>query len=141
VSFLPVYLDASAILKLVVVERESDALAEELGRWPDRVSSSIVRVEVHRALHRTGLWKSRRGAADAVLDSLTLIAVDQQVLGRAATFKNPQLRALDAIHLAAALSIGDDPAAFITYDARLARAAELERLPVLHPGVQTLSRP
>ena len=140
-SFLPVYLDASAILKLVVVERESDALATELERWPDRVSSSIVRVEVHRALHRTGLWRSLRGAADAVLDGFTLIRMDEQVLGRAAMFRNPQLRALDAIHLAAALSIGDDPAAFITYDARLARAAALERLPVLHPGVQTLSRP
>ena len=76
-----------------------------------------------------------------MLDGLALVRVDEQVLGRAAMFRNPQLRALDAIHLAAALSIGDDPAAFITYDARLARAAEMERLTVLHPGVQRLIRP
>ena len=139
-SFLPVYLDASALLKLVVVERESTELAAELNRWPDRVSASIVRVEVHRALHRAGLSKSLHSAADTVLDGLILIRVDEPLLGRAAMFRNPQLRALDAIHLAAALSIGDDPAAFITYDARLARAAELERLTVLHPGVQKLVR-
>ncbi len=139
-SFLPVYLDASALLKLVVVERESNALAAELERWPDRVSASIVRVEIHRALHRAGLSKSLHDAADAVLEGLTLMRVDEHVLGRAATFRNPQLRALDAIHLAAALSIGDDPAAFITYDAKLARAAELEQLTVLHPGVQRLLR-
>jgi uncharacterized protein len=141
VSFLPVYLDASALLKLVVVERESDALAAELERWPDRVSASIVRVEVHRALHRVGLPKSVHEAADAVLDGLILIRLDEHVLSRAATFRNPQLRALDAIHLASALSVGDDPAAFITYDARLARAAELERLTVVHPGVRSLVRP
>jgi predicted nucleic acid-binding protein len=49
------------------------------------------------------------------------------------------MRSLDAIQLAAALSIGDDPEGFVTYDARLARAARQEGLTVLHPGVKTLT--
>ena len=35
---------------------------------------------------------------------------------------------------ATALSLGDDPDAFITYDARLAGAARSQRLRVLQPG-------
>ena len=138
-SFLPVYLDASALLKLIVPERESGALAAELEQWPDRVSAAIVRVEVLRALRRDGRSKAVHQTAEAVLDGLVLIRIDEPVLLRAAGFKNPRLRALDAIHLAAALAIGDDPEAFITYDAKLARAAVEERLTVRHPGVRRLA--
>ncbi len=137
-SFLPVYLDASAIVKLVVPERETDALWSDLGRWPDRVSSALVVVEVHRALRRAGASRAVRARADAVLSGLVLIRIDDLVLSRAASFKDPILRALDAIHLAAALSLGDDPDAFITYDGRLAIAAQKQRLRVRHPGVDRL---
>ena len=67
-----------------------------------------------------------------------LVRMDDPVLARAAAFEDPNLRALDAIHLATALSIGDDPDAFVTYDTRLAMAAQKQRLPVLHPGVDRL---
>jgi predicted nucleic acid-binding protein len=49
------------------------------------------------------------------------------------------LRALDAIHLATALSLGDDPETFIVYDATLAKAAARQRLQVAHPGATRLS--
>lgn len=137
-SFLPVYLDASALLKLIVAESESEVLAAALGRWPDRVAASIVRVEVHRALKRSGHTRAVLHRADAILDGLVLIRVDDTVIARAASLKNVQLRALDALHLAAALSIGDEPEAFVTYDARLAAAARTEGLVVLHPGVERL---
>jgi predicted nucleic acid-binding protein len=138
VNFVPVYFDASALLKLVVVEAETDALMTAVDRWPDRVSASIVRVEVHRALRRLVQPKSVLERADAMLEGLVLLRIDAPVLTRAATLRNPHLRALDAIHLAAALSLGDDPAAFVTYDARLASAAKSEGLTVLHPGVERL---
>jgi predicted nucleic acid-binding protein len=64
--------------------------------------------------------------------------VDEPVLRRAASFTDSALRALDAIHLATALSLGDDPDALITYDIRLARAARTQKLPVVHPGVARL---
>jgi predicted nucleic acid-binding protein len=138
VNFLPVYLDSSAIVKLIVEEPESIALRSTLKRWPDRVSAALARVEVHRALRRAGKSKAAHARAVAVLDSLVLIRLDESILSRAAAFTQPQMRSLDAIHLAAALAIGDEPDALITYDGRLARAARDEGLTVLHPGATAL---
>ena len=138
-NFLPVYLDSSAIIKLIIREPETDALADALQRWPDRVSAALARVEVHRALRRAGRPKAAHVRADTVLDALVLIRLDEPVLARAAAFTTPQMRSLDAIHLAAALTIGDDPDALITYDVRLARVAAQEGLTVLHPGVDRLT--
>ncbi len=137
-SFLPVYLDSSAILKLVWPEAETNALRAALERWPDRVSSVLARVEVNRALHRTAAPLAIRARGDAVLAAMVLINIDDGVLARASSFTDPLLRSIDAMHLAAALSIGDDPEAFVTYDDRLARAAVRQRLTVLHPGVTRL---
>ena len=138
-SFLPAYFDTSAIVKLVVVEPESDALVRALARWPDRVSSALARVEVHRALWRAGASRAVHARADAVLSALVLVRPDEPVLSQASSFKDPHLRALDAIHLATALTLGDDPDAFITYDARLASAAAKLRLTVQHPGIKKLA--
>jgi predicted nucleic acid-binding protein len=138
VSFLPVYLDTSAIVKLVVPERETDALVAALARWPDRVSSVVARIELHRALWRARVSRPIRARADAVLSALVLVHLDESVTSRASSFKDQALRSLDAIHLATALSLGDDPGAFVTYDARLAAAARKRRLNVLHPGVDRL---
>lgn len=55
------------------------------------------------------------------------------------TGATPSQRALDAIHLATALSMGDDREAFIVYEARLGRAAAKQRLEVAHPGATRLS--
>jgi predicted nucleic acid-binding protein len=134
VSNLPVYLDSSAIVKLVVPEAETEALVNELERWPDRVSAALAHVEVHRALRRTRQPRSAHARADAVLATIGLIRLDPPVLSRAAQFASPEMRSLDAIHVAAALTIGDDPEAFITYDARQAKAAAAEGLNVLQPG-------
>ena len=138
-TFLPVYLDTSAIVKLIVTERETEALRSALGRWPDRVSAALAGVEVHRALWRAGASRALRARANAVIEGLVLIRLDEPILARAASFKHPRLRALDAIHLAAALTLGDDPDAFITYDVRLAQAADQRGLRVLHPGVDRLA--
>ena len=137
-NYLPAYLDTSAIVKLVVVERETDDLLEALARWPDRVSSALAVVEVHRALRRINASASQVARADAILDGLVLLRLDDAMLAKAGALEARELRSLDAIHLAAALTLGDDPAAFITYDARLARAAERLRLPVVHPGADSL---
>ena len=137
-TFLPVYLDSSAILKLIVEEPETHALLSALERWPDRISAALARVEVHRALRRAGKPKAAHARAEAVLDSLVLIRLDESILSRAAAFTQPQMRSLDAIHLAAALAIGDEPDAVITYDGRLAQAAREEGLTVLHPGAKAV---
>jgi predicted nucleic acid-binding protein len=106
---------------------------ERTTRW-----RHLAGVEVHRALRRVGASRAVRTRAEAVLSGLVLVRIDEPVLSRASSFKDPILRALDAIHLATALSLGDEPDAFITYDARLARAAAKQRLRVQHPGVDRL---
>jgi predicted nucleic acid-binding protein len=133
-NWLPVYLDSSAILKLIVPERESPALEAALARWPDWVSSRIAAVECRRALRRGGAGKTIRARADLVLSSLTLIHLDEQVLRLAETIGSSTLRTLDAVHLATGLSLGDLPEAFVTYDRRLADAARPAGLHLLRPG-------
>jgi uncharacterized protein len=52
----------------------------------------------------------------------------------AAKLEPPSLRTLDAVHLASALSLGDDLGAFVAYDRRLAEAAEAAGIEVLAPA-------
>ena len=72
--------------------------------------------------------------ADAMFEAMDIIALDRGVLELAARLKDPLLRSLDAIHLSCALSIGDVPEAFVTYDARLASAARRLKITVVAPG-------
>lgn len=137
-SLLPVYLDTSAILKLIVSEPESEPLLRALESRPDRVSSVLAVVESHRALRRLRASRDVRDRAIAVLSAVVLVRVDDAIVERASTFADATLRALDAVHLATALSLGDDPDAVFTYDRRLARAAAREGLAVRHPGVARL---
>ena len=135
-SFRPVYLDSSALLKLVLPERETVALREALAAWPDWVSSWLSAIECRRAVRRARGNTSERARMDHVLASCTLLRVEEPALRLAETIGPTELRSLDAIHLACAMSIGDFPEAFVTYDGRLASAAREIGLNVLSPGVQ-----
>lgn len=126
------YLDSSALVKLVVPEAESVPLLTELERWPQHASSVIAEVEIHRAALRVG---QPREYADAVLQRLSRVALDGAVREPAQRVGSSFLRALDAIHLATALSLGDDLGAFCCYDRRLAADAEAAGLTVLSPGL------
>jgi predicted nucleic acid-binding protein len=133
-SFLPVYLDSSALLKLILPEKESAALEAHLAPWPDWISSELCAVECRRTLLRIGAPPSAVRRADHVLAATTLLRFDTALMTLAERVGPPLVRSLDAIHLAAALSIGDYPEAFITYDDRLAEAARALDLTVLQPG-------
>lgn len=133
-NFLPVYLDSSALMKLILPEEESVALERSLEHWPDWVSSELAAVECRRTLRRISAPAAASRRADGVLRTTTLIRLDAGVIRLAEHVGPPMIRSLDAIHLAAALSIGDYPEAFITYDARLAAAARTLKLNVLQPG-------
>lgn len=109
-------------------------MAQTLQRWPDWVTSGIAAVECRRAMKRGRASAAVSRRAEAVLDRLTLIKVDEPVLRLASQIGSPVLRSLDAVHLATAMSMGDDPAAFVTYDDRLAVAARVLKLQVLQPG-------
>ena len=126
------YLDSSALVKLVVPERESASLLIELERWPQHASSVIAEVEVHRAALRAS---RPRDDADAVLERLTRISLDDSLRESARRVGSSLLRTLDAIHLATALSLGDDLGAFCCYDRRLIADAAAAGLDVLAPGL------
>ena len=133
-TFLPVYLDSSALLKLMLPEPESAALEQELQHWADWLSSALAAIECRRTLKRIHAPAAVIDRARCVLEMTTLLRLDEAVLRLAEDVGSPALRSLDAIHLASALSIGDFPEAFITYDDRLAAAAKKLKLRVIQPG-------
>jgi uncharacterized protein len=129
-----IYLDSCAAIKLVVPEPESAVLVDWLTARETEVimSSGLVRVELHRALHRIGATDAVRVQVEQLLDGLHLRPIDA-VLAQAARLDGPHLRSLDAIHLATALST-DVPPTFVTYDTRLAEHASSAGLTVTAPG-------
>jgi len=121
---LKLYLDSSALVKLVQRESESDALRDFITdhKSDTLVTSALARVEVVRAVwgggHRA-IEQARRQLA-----RLDQIVLGSALLDRAAgLMPEVQLRSLDAIHLAAAQTAGDDLRAVVTYDRRMADAA------------------
>jgi len=125
------YLDASACVKLVAPEPESDALVEYLRDHGEQASSVVVDVEVSRASARLG--PIAREGARLLLGTLTLVPMTTEVRTLARTLPPPALRALDAIHLATALVLGSDLAVFVAYDRRLLDAAADAGLTVASP--------
>jgi predicted nucleic acid-binding protein len=128
------YLDSSALVKLVLPEAESVALLESLAAWPERVSSELARVEVMRAARRASAGPTAERRAEEILAGLHLLKIDSDILGRASRLGPPTLRSLDAIHLASALSLGDDLGAIAVYDTGLTAAAAANGMEILAPG-------
>jgi predicted nucleic acid-binding protein len=126
-----IYLDSSALVKLVVREPESAALRGYLRADPERASCALARVEVIRAVRPQGPAAVAR--ARRLLRRLDLLALDDELLDRAAALDRAVLRSLDAIHLAAAQTLTDAITAVVTYDHRMAAAAAALGLPVVAP--------
>lgn len=128
---MPDYLDTSAFIKLVRGEPESRALRMELASGDARVSSGILLVEARRVAARYGVIALTR--ARAALATVTLLPIDDAVLESAASLNPPELRSLDALHLAGALSVADELDRMYCYDLRLATAAVSHGLDVRAP--------
>lgn len=126
-----VYLDSSALVKLVVMESESAALQRELRGEPARASCALARVEVVRAVRPHGAVAVAR--ARRLLRRLDLVQLDEELLDAAAVLDGGLMRTLDAIHLAAAQLLGDDLTNVITYDQRMTAAAKALGLTVSAP--------
>jgi predicted nucleic acid-binding protein len=129
---VPDYLDTSAFLKLVVPEAESAALRTDVSSGGDLVSSALLLVEGRRAAARYGPRALQR--AEAGIAAVTLLALDEAVLERAAVLEPPTPRSLDALHLASALDLGGDLGRFYCYDERLSAAARELGIDVRTPG-------
>ncbi len=127
------YVDASAVVKLVLREAESNALREFLMAQPSPLTSRIATVEVRRAIGRA-TEAPYEDALAAVWDRVEIIELDTAIADAAALVAPRSIRSLDAIHLASALAVADELQAFVTYDVRLAEAAVSSGLPVESPG-------
>lgn len=128
-----VYVDSSALIKLVLDEPESLALATFLESWPVRVSSALARVEVLRIAARVQDPSVEREAR-RVLNALHLVRMDDGVVASATTIGLARLRSLDAIHLATAQLFGHHLAGMVIYDRRLAAAARDQGIAVWAPA-------
>jgi predicted nucleic acid-binding protein len=114
----PIYLDASAWLKLYLPEGDSDALNEDLAGHLDVVVGSVRRGMI--AAVRTGRF--------------TLAELTPAVHRRAEEMREPRLRAADALHVALALSVR--AALMVSYDRRLRAAAEAHGLALYPPAAR-----
>jgi uncharacterized protein len=118
------YLDSAAVVKLVHSEPESETLRAWLAERAETgwVSSVLVEVESFRALARHSPGAISR--LPSVLDLIEMVEIDPAVRIAAHTVALASVRSLDAIHLATAMRLGEQLTSFVTYDKRLADAAE-----------------
>jgi predicted nucleic acid-binding protein len=140
----PIYLDASALVKLLVPEADSDALNKELAGLTDVIVSDLALTEVASALGRRVREQrlSREDARRIYREASKLRAASRQaeltppVHRRAErlmlTLPMP-LRALDALHLATALDAA--AATVVTFDEHLRHAAGSQGLFVAPPAL------
>lgn len=132
-----VYLDSCAAIKLFKDEVESDALEDWLVQQSSarQITSYLTRTELRRGLHAMAAGPATHQRADHWLQRCAHVAMPAAVLDQAgALAPGTRLRSLDAIHVAAALSLGAALAYFVSYDKRLLAAAEEHGLPVAAPS-------
>jgi predicted nucleic acid-binding protein len=131
------YADTSALVKLVRRERETNALLTYLD-GADLVSSELVLTEIPRAIRRAAaldpsfLLEPLLSRSGELIDALALRPVDCHILLGAGALAEPALRALDAIHIASAVSLSPVDA-FVSYDDRQTAAARLAGLRTMTP--------
>jgi uncharacterized protein len=127
-----VYVDTSAIGRILFEEPDAPAIRLGLDAFDERLSSRLIQVELRRLALRAGL--AHRG--DALLDGIDLISLDDVVLGAAETIEPHNVGTLDAIHLATARRLHADNLldAVMTFDTRLAEGARHHGISVVAPA-------
>ena len=128
-----IYLDTSAFVKLIRGEPATPALQGFLIQHAGTtlVSSTLLVVEARRAVLREAPDQLAR--TDLLLTRVDQVDVTRAILEAASRLPDPALRSLDAIHLATALQLQPGLETLVTYDSRLAVAADRQGLPVATP--------
>jgi len=132
------YADASALVKLVREEPESDPLRTYLAD-ADIVTSELSVTEIPRAVRRAAAHDPELPLdllierTEELLEAIALRPLDRPLLAAAGALVEPALRALDAVHVASAVDL-ESVDAFVTYDERQAAAARLAGLRTVAPG-------
>ena len=126
------YVDASALVKLFKAERETEAFRTALADWPVQVANELITVEAICTARRLG-GQDALQRARATLEQINLIPLTPEIVELATGAHSPPLRAMDAIHLATALTMREDLGAIFVYDSDLHAAAGANSLNPLAP--------
>jgi hypothetical protein len=140
----PIYLDASALVKLFVPEQGSDALNEALAGLSDVIVSDLALTEVASALSRRAREQrlTRQEGQRLYREASKLLASSHHAELTPPVHRRAErlmlslpipLRALDALHLATALDAG--AVTVVTFDPRLRDAVTSQGLFVAPPSV------
>jgi predicted nucleic acid-binding protein len=126
-----VYLDTSALGRVLLGEPDAAAVLRELGRFDQHLASRLLRIE----LRRLALRHDQLEAANQLLAAVALIPLEEALLTNAETVPPPTVTTLDAIHLVTALRLAEADLldTVMTYDKRLASSARQHGLTVLTP--------
>lgn len=127
------YIDSSAILKLLISEKESIALVAFLDA---PVKTSVIsRVEVIRSLNRISPEKIAEG--QAALSRFEMTPVSSPILMLAENFPvSITLKSLDAIHVATVIFLDKLVEGIITYDKAMIKNAKELGIKVVSPGMK-----
>lgn len=127
------YIDSSAILKLLISEKESIALVAFLDA---PVKTSIIsRVEVIRSLNRISPEKIAEG--QVALSRFEMTPVSSPILMLAENFPvSITLKSLDAIHVATVIFLDKLVEGIITYDKAMIKNAKELGIKVVSPGMK-----
>ena len=127
-----VYLDTSAVGRVLLGEPDAPAVLRELTRFEQHVASRLLRIELRRLALRHGLLET----AAELLAAVALVPLEQAILDSAETLLPPSVGTLDAIHLVTALRLAEAGVldTIITYDTRLADGARHHGLTVVSPA-------
>ena len=130
---MTVYLDTSALAKLVVAEDESPHLRRWMceRRYVPLVTNSIGVVELRRLAARIN--QQTLSTAVRLLARISVVDLTPDALTLAAEIPPPEVRTLDALHVASAALVSDLDFV-VTYDGRMVTAATAFGLPVVTPG-------
>ncbi len=129
---LSVYVDTSALGRVLLDTSEAPSIQRDLGRFDQRVASRLLRIEIHRVALRESLLD----AVDPMLADISLIPLDEEILTTAETVRPTTVATLDAIHLATAVRLAGQGEldALMTYDKQLAAGAREHGITVLSPS-------
>jgi predicted nucleic acid-binding protein len=127
-----VYLDTSALGRVLLDEPDTPAIRRALDRFNQHVSSRLLRVELHRLGRREGM----SDYVDGLLSGKLLIPIDDEILTAAETITPTTVGTLDAIHLATTVQLAKagELDAVMTYDKQLAEGAREHGITVISPS-------
>lgn len=111
------YVDTSALGRVLLAEPDAEVIRDTMAQYEALWSSAVLRVELRRLGRREGIEER----AEELLAAVLMQRLDILALRRASQLEPVEVRALDAIHLDAAIQLKkrDRIGAVLTYDRQL----------------------